>query len=98
MFPQGKVSAEAYEAIKQEFCYGCSVRGDCLSWAIRHELDDKYVSRGVWGASPDERKALIRRIHDTPAMCWVEAVRYWLLGYPLPAPNVARNVQFSITV
>jgi WhiB family redox-sensing transcriptional regulator len=57
-FPVGYAGpALDQEAMAKAICAGCSVRTDCLEWALRAGEPD-----GVWGGTtPEERRRLRRR-------------------------------------
>lgn len=50
-------SAQAQVARAKQVCAGCTVRDECLQWALQVGVDD-----GVWGGlTTDERRLLKRR-------------------------------------
>lgn len=57
-FPIGTVGPAALQlAEAKRVCAGCTVRDDCLQWAM-----SLNVEQGVWGGlSEDERRSLRRR-------------------------------------
>jgi WhiB family redox-sensing transcriptional regulator len=57
-FPIGTTGPAVSElAAAQQVCLSCSVREQCLKWAVDHD-----VEHGVWGGlSEDQRRALRRR-------------------------------------
>jgi WhiB family redox-sensing transcriptional regulator len=42
-------------ALGKTICSGCSVRQQCLEWAVRHE------AHGLWGGMTPRERMLIRR-------------------------------------
>jgi WhiB family transcriptional regulator, redox-sensing transcriptional regulator len=56
-FPIGSAApALAQEAVAKAVCLGCSVRDECLDWAL-----DTAQDAGVWGGLGEEERREIRR-------------------------------------
>lgn len=57
-FPIGTTGPAVSQVMQaQQVCARCSVRDDCLQWAM-----DQHIDHGVWGGlSEDQRRALRRR-------------------------------------
>lgn len=63
LFFPGRGESAAYA---KEVCSRCTVRDECLSWALEHEVDDglHLVAKGPYGVfgemTGDERRELVR--------------------------------------
>lgn len=78
LWASGRQTEEELENKIKTFCRPCPVRGDCLIFAIRQEIVERYTSMGIWGgALPKQRRQLRRHIREQ-VKCPTEAAMLWV--------------------